>query len=195
MNLSIASKTRTAEAMLQLAASRFLMKFVKLKIWRKALGRQGLAPADQIERGIKYARHVNHAARHLPFEVLCLPLAMALSFMLRRRSIPHAIHPEKAPRNCLVALRTSFERTGGSARSNKLATCHPLPCSIPSGRAVPAASDRANCASSRFGPSSQCQVKTNITLDPRSVQLLLAGHQRQSVLLAFRNRAIIKCAG
>ena len=97
--------------MLQLAASRFLMKFVKLKIWRKALGRQGLAPADQIERGIKYARHVNHAAQHLPFEVLCLPLAMALSFMLRRRSIPHAIHPEKAPRNCLVALRTSFERT------------------------------------------------------------------------------------
>lgn len=102
MNRSIASKSRTAEAMLLLSAARFLIKFVKLKLWIKALGHQGLAPAERIEKAIKYARHVNHAARFLPFEVICLPRAMALSFMLRRRSIPHDL---------VIATRPIGQRT------------------------------------------------------------------------------------
>ena len=49
-------------------------------------------PADQarVARDVGWA--VTRAARHVPFEAVCLPQAMAAHAMLRRRGVPSAVH-------------------------------------------------------------------------------------------------------
>ena len=77
-----------------LLAARFLVRFVRFRHWRGLLGRisagtergQQLATASWHDHYC--ARVVERAAQHLPFEMLCLPRAMALKWMLGRRRRP-----------------------------------------------------------------------------------------------------------
>jgi hypothetical protein len=84
----------TVRAMTALSLARFLIAFVPLGRWRKTLGlasgeKKGngsaLAEARQI------ARQIERGAERLPFETVCLPRAMAASWILRRREIAHAL--------------------------------------------------------------------------------------------------------
>ena len=84
----------TARAMAALSLACFFIAFVPLGRWRKTLGLAGdankrggstLAEAHQI------ARQVERGAERLPFETVCLPRAMAVSWILRRRRIAHAL--------------------------------------------------------------------------------------------------------
>ena len=81
-----------AEAALLLLAARLLVRHVPLGIWRASLGsspdgdrtgRSGHAVKAQ-----RLAGSVERAAAHLPGTSKCLPRAMALQWMLRRRGLP-----------------------------------------------------------------------------------------------------------
>ena len=84
----------TAEAAVLLGAARILVAAVAFRRWRAMLGKPVPAeprnPALQLERNRdarRLVRAVNRAARRLPGESRCLPQAMALSWMLRRRGV------------------------------------------------------------------------------------------------------------
>lgn len=68
-----------------------LVGWVPFEWWRRSLGMT--VQRDPIERGGEARRlgeHVERAAQLLPFPTKCLAQAMALSWMLRRKRIPHA---------------------------------------------------------------------------------------------------------
>lgn len=76
--------------------------------WRARLGDpeppdQPAPGEDRQKLAWHLARHVERAAARMPGEWLCLPRAMALSAMLRRRGVPHALH---------IAVRPAAARTG-----------------------------------------------------------------------------------
>lgn len=88
------SRLRTAEAMVALSAARLLIETVPFNRWRDLLGSTA-GEADQLpamkERAQRLAAHVEWAATKLPFATKCLPRAMALSWMLRRQRLAHAM--------------------------------------------------------------------------------------------------------
>ena len=71
-----------------LAVAKALEATLPFKYWRKTLGSG--SPADHA-RAATWASHVDWAARLLPLATKCLPRAMALSWLLRRRRIGHTI--------------------------------------------------------------------------------------------------------
>jgi hypothetical protein len=87
---------RTLEAAALLGIARILVAVVRMGRWSTSLGTRNLAdPASpallsQIEGKLarKLARKVGRAAVLLPGRSKCLPQAMALQWMLRRRQIP-----------------------------------------------------------------------------------------------------------
>lgn len=95
---------RTVRAMLLLCAARLLVACAPLRWWRARLGLGGalVANADRREARL-LARHVERAADHLPFAFSCLPRAIALSRMLRRARLPHAL---------VIGVRPISERRG-----------------------------------------------------------------------------------
>jgi aryl-alcohol dehydrogenase-like predicted oxidoreductase len=72
-----------------LCRARLLIAWVPLRRWRNTLGSTAGLPSLADARQL--ARQVERAATWLPFETKCLPRAMALSWLLRRRHIRHAI--------------------------------------------------------------------------------------------------------
>ena len=84
------SRLRTASAIAALSLARLLVAFVPFGRWRSTLGaaNAALSRADEARRS---ASHVERAAKLLPFATKCLPQAMALSWILRRRSIGHVV--------------------------------------------------------------------------------------------------------
>jgi hypothetical protein len=69
---------------------------VPLRFWRASLGlaeRGGAAPPGEAMRreARRLAIHVERAASRLPGTSDCLPRAMALSALLRRAGLPHAL--------------------------------------------------------------------------------------------------------
>jgi hypothetical protein len=104
-------RARTAEAMLLLCWARALVALVPLRLWRDSLGaRAGDAPdttAERLDEARLLARHVERGAGRLLFETKCLPRAMALSWMLRRRHIPHVVK---------IAVRPAGLRDGDDGR-------------------------------------------------------------------------------
>lgn len=86
------ARARTAEAAALLMIARLLIAAVALRRWRGSLGAVARQPdaADAMALASLLCRHVERAALRLPMETKCLPRAMALSWMLRRRSIAHA---------------------------------------------------------------------------------------------------------
>ncbi len=93
----LASRLLTIEAMALLPVARFLVDHIKLKHWRGSLGTiigkpdlgpHSTLPSDGAARAAKLARQVERAAQRLPLHTKCLPRAMALQWMLRRRGLP-----------------------------------------------------------------------------------------------------------
>ncbi|MEZ5743137.1 MAG: lasso peptide biosynthesis B2 protein [Sphingomonadaceae bacterium] len=82
----------TMQAAGALVLAKLLVAFVPLRFWRGSLG-LGEAHAGGVgEAGGQFlAGRVERAAARLPFDTKCLPRAMALSWMLRRRKQAHEV--------------------------------------------------------------------------------------------------------
>lgn len=90
--------------MAELCAARLTVAAGGIARWRARLGWAGIAgPAEQIAAR-RLAAHVERGAGRLPFASKCLPQAIALSRMLRRRRIAHRL---------VIAARPA-DRRGGS---------------------------------------------------------------------------------
>lgn len=78
--------------MILLVLARFLIRAVPLHRWRGTLGRLGEQGAAEFSPAYRdVSRSVVGAARRLPGEYVCLPRAMAVQWMLRRRGLASAI--------------------------------------------------------------------------------------------------------
>lgn len=91
-------RLRVAEATALLIAARLLVWLVPMRFWRGSLGRAVTDSPDQPVSGKRPAlglrrlsRAVARAAQHLPGTSKCLPQAMAMQWMLRRRGIGSAL--------------------------------------------------------------------------------------------------------
>lgn len=89
-------RLRVAEAALLLLLAREIVARMPFDRWRRWFGTAAsptephsaaLDPASTL-RGRRVARAVGQAAYHLPGDFKCLPQAMAVCWMLRRRAIP-----------------------------------------------------------------------------------------------------------
>ena len=87
------SRLRTAEAMVALCAARLMIATIPFRRWRHGIGGTAAARASrQLSKdAVRLAAHVEWAAKRLPFETKCLPRAMALSWILRSRTIEHCL--------------------------------------------------------------------------------------------------------
>ena len=87
---------RVVEAMLWLLLAHILIRHVALRFWRGSLGRVSSALSmhgDErlVESANLVVRSVLSGARHLPFASVCLPRAMAVQWMLRRRGFSSSL--------------------------------------------------------------------------------------------------------
>jgi Transglutaminase-like superfamily len=74
-----------------LVLARMLVALLPLPRWRGRLGQVGEAGPGQPATARLLAAHVNRGATRLGLPVKCLPRAMALSWLLRRRGIAHRL--------------------------------------------------------------------------------------------------------
>ena len=84
-----AARLETLEAMAWLALARALIAFVRFSRWRNWLGVAGKAsPQPEVapREAHRLARVVERGVSRLPGVSRCLPQALALAWMLRRRS-------------------------------------------------------------------------------------------------------------
>ena len=89
---SLRLRLRTGQAMMLLCWSTTLVGWIPFAWWRRSLGMP--TDGDPFERSGEAQRlgvHVQRAAELLPFHCKCLPQAMALSWLLRRNRIAHAV--------------------------------------------------------------------------------------------------------
>lgn len=84
-------RRQTLEAAAWLVLARLAVVWLPLPRWNARFGLEGAASAQAADAARKLARHVERAAMRLPFESKCLPRALALSLMLRRRTIAHRL--------------------------------------------------------------------------------------------------------
>ena len=96
-----------------LAAARLLITYVRFDRWRSRLGLAGIASPAQQAAAQRLGRHVERAADRLPGTSKCLPQAVALSWMLRARRIPH---------NLVMMVRPAAAR-GGSDDLHAVIRC------------------------------------------------------------------------
>jgi hypothetical protein len=90
-----------------LCVARTLIAFIPLRWWRNSLGGAARAPTiGNAELALRLAGQIERAATWLPFEVKCLPQAMALSWLLQWSRIPHVL---------IVAARPAHSRGGADA--------------------------------------------------------------------------------
>lgn len=81
----------------ELLRARLLVAWVPFDRWSKSLGaadaagRSPLSGADSSAEALGLAALVERAAARLPFHTKCLPRAVALSRMLRRKGIGHTV--------------------------------------------------------------------------------------------------------
>jgi hypothetical protein len=94
---------RTVEAIGWLCLARLMVGWLPFSIWRGRLGMSGTAAPRATIEARRLAQHIERAAGRLLFTTLCLPRAMALSWMLRRRAIPHRL---------VMAARPAGQRGG-----------------------------------------------------------------------------------
>lgn len=94
--------------MAALGAARLLVATVPFSRWGHTLGGTEDQPASEaaLVEARRFARHVEWAARWLPFPTKCLPRAMALSWMLRRQRLVHTM---------VIALRPADRRQSPDA--------------------------------------------------------------------------------
>jgi hypothetical protein len=96
-------RLRTLEAMAWLVVARMMVSLVPLPRWRQHFGLGGDVRPGDAAAARQCARHVDRAAMRLPFECKCLPRAMALSRILRRRGVAHRL---------TIAVKPMSERAG-----------------------------------------------------------------------------------
>jgi len=86
-------KLRTARAVARLCWAQLLVSLIPFKHWHYTLGliASGREPPDSVEIAKSHAADVEWAAGRLPLTVKCLPRAMALSWILRRERVAHAV--------------------------------------------------------------------------------------------------------
>ena len=78
--------------MAALSVAQFLVAVVPLKWWRGTLGlAMHSAEPARLADAERLAAHIDWAARRLGGGAKCLPRAMALSWLLRRSGLPHAV--------------------------------------------------------------------------------------------------------
>ncbi|HXG80459.1 MAG TPA: lasso peptide biosynthesis B2 protein [Sphingomicrobium sp.] len=102
-------KLRTAAAMTRLCWAQLLVSWIPFKYWRHRLGFRdidGNRPSATQADARRLAADVQWAAKRLPFETKCLPRAMALSWILRRKRIGHTV---------VIAVRPSEHRQSPDA--------------------------------------------------------------------------------
>lgn len=88
-----------------LSWARLLVAWVPLRDWRASLGLADGRGAT-LEEARQLAADVEWAAKRLPFQTKCLPRAMALSWLLRRRKLGHSL---------VIAARPKQQRTSADA--------------------------------------------------------------------------------
>jgi hypothetical protein len=86
-----------------LVVARLTITLVPLPRWHRLFGLGGAVRPADVATARKHARHVDRAAMRLPLECKCLPRAMALSRILRRRGVAHRL---------TIAVRPLAERAG-----------------------------------------------------------------------------------
>jgi hypothetical protein len=91
--------------MAQLCRAQLLVSWIPFNRWRDTLGYAG-RPNPPLDRARQLAADVEWAAKRLPFATRCLPRAMALSWMLRRRTMRHTL---------VIAVRPSELRPSADA--------------------------------------------------------------------------------
>lgn len=86
-------RARVAEAMVLLLMAKFLVHVVPLRWWRRSLGevRNSAGSTVNADTAIPVVSAVNRAALRLPGDYVCLPRAMTVQWMLRRRGIASAL--------------------------------------------------------------------------------------------------------
>ena len=99
-----AARRLTLQAAAALIAARWRVRLVPFGRWSAGLGLAGTASAHQQQLANRLARHVERAAWRLPGTSKCLPQAMALSHLLRVRSIPHRLTLAVRPRTARGGL-------------------------------------------------------------------------------------------
>ena len=79
--------------MVMLVVALLLVRLVPLRLWRNSLGRMAPGDAGQVATVShrRIARAVKRATDWLPGDFVCLPRAMAVQWMLRRRGLPSAL--------------------------------------------------------------------------------------------------------
>ncbi|MFM5925063.1 MAG: lasso peptide biosynthesis B2 protein [Novosphingobium sp.] len=96
-------RCRTIEAMGALVLARAVIAALHLSRWNRHFGLAGTPTAAQCEEACRLSAHVRRAAQRLPLNWKCLPQALALSRMLRRRGVPHLL---------VIAARPAGARSG-----------------------------------------------------------------------------------
>jgi hypothetical protein len=99
-------KVRTLAAMAQLCRAQLLVSWIPFSRWRDTLGSAAPEQPQSADPAKRLAADVEWAAKRLPFPTKCLPRAMALSWMLRRRKLAHTV---------VVAVRPSELRHSADA--------------------------------------------------------------------------------
>lgn len=98
----------TVEALLELLRAMAMVRFSRFERWRDSLGWDDCEIEEDRGQNDATARllavHVERAAARLTLPVKCLPRAIALGAMLRRRGIAHHI---------VIAARSSKKREEG----------------------------------------------------------------------------------
>ena len=87
----------TASAMSVLCTAQLTVSFVPFHHWRGSLGTknrdegEGRLESSAVDEGRRTAAVVERAAQRLPFPTKCLPRAVAVSWLLRRKGLSHTI--------------------------------------------------------------------------------------------------------
>lgn len=95
------SRLRTVTAMVDLTVAGLAVATLPFHRWRDTLGGTANSRSSEVlsAQARCLAAHVEWAAKLLPFSTKCLPRAMALSWILRRKRIGHdvvfAVRPAK----------------------------------------------------------------------------------------------------
>ena len=105
--------------MLMLGWARVVVSQLSFDRWQGTLGKAGVSGEPRSDASLTHARrlaaHVDWAASRLPFATKCLPRAIALSWMLRRRNLCHmvviAVRPAEL-RNSADAMHAWVEVEG-----------------------------------------------------------------------------------
>lgn len=86
----------TGRAMVILSCAQLVVPLVPFGRWRRHLGLIGasnnsLTPVEAQAEACRLARQIDRGAERLPLHSACLVRAMALSWILRARGIPHVV--------------------------------------------------------------------------------------------------------